>query len=553
MIETPTSKCQSESVPNMTLLAADRPNQSGGKRAQVKVQRFGAFLSGMIMPNLPAFVAWGLISSLFIVSGWLPSGILGGFGNVDMIGWHGAATQLAAAKNGTTFTEYVGLVVPMITYLLPLLIANAGGRIVYGERGGVIACIATMGVVAGSSVPMFLGAMLVGPSAAWLMKRVDQIWEGKIKPGFEMLVNMFSAGILGAALSIGAFFGIAPIVTQLSSWMGDAVSWLAREHLLPLMSVIVEPAKVLFLNNAIGNGVLVPLGIQQTLNHGHSLLFLVEANPGPGVGILIAYSLFGIGNAKASAPGAALIVLFGGIHEIYFPFVLMKPKLIIAAICGGMTGVATNALLGSGLHGPAAPGSIIAVLLQTSRGSYVGVLLSVVLAAVVSFVVAATILKASRKRDLAAGESGDLSAAIAQTEGNKGKSSTMLGSLTVPNGAAATAGSSASTRSAVLERPLRKIVFACDAGMGSSAMGASVLRAKLKKAGVTGVSVVNLAVANLKDDVDLVISQNELTDRARLKAPTAAHMSVDNFMNSPVYDTVVQDVKARQQPEGSGQ
>jgi PTS system mannitol-specific IIC component len=537
----------------MSSVATDPPKLSGGKTAQVHVQRFGAFLTGMIMPNLPAFIAWGLITAFFIATGWLPSGILGGFGNADLIGWHGAATQLALAPGGHTFPQYVGLVAPMITYLLPLLIANSGGRIVYGERGGVIATVATMGVVAGSSVPMFLGAMIVGPLAAWLMMHVDRIWEGKIKPGFEMLVNMFSAGILGGLLSVGAFFGIAPIVTQLSSWLGSAVSWLANNHLLPLMSVIVEPAKVLFLNNAIGNGVLVPLGIQQTLANGKSLLFLVEANPGPGVGILLAYMFFGIGFAKASAPGAIIIVAFGGIHEVYFPFVLMKPALIIAAILGGMTGIGTNELFGSGLHGPAAPGSIIAVLLETARGSYVGVILSVVLSCAVSFIVAAFILRTSRARDLAAGESGDLSAAIAQTEVNKGKSSSVLGSLSVQTGASAAAGSTADTATAVLERPVRKIVFACDAGMGSSAMGASVLREKLKKAGITGVSVVNLAVANLQDDADVVISQGQLTDRAKLKAPSSVHMSVDHFMNSPVYDTVVQEVKAREQSEGQPQ
>jgi PTS system mannitol-specific IIC component len=537
----------------MTSVAADPPKQSGGKTAQVHVQRFGAFLTGMIMPNLPAFVAWGLITACFIATGWLPSGILGGFGNADLIGWHGAATQLAMAPHGHTFPQYVGLVVPMITYLLPLLIANAGGRIVYGERGAVIACVATMGVVAGSTVPMFMGAMLVGPSAAWLMMHVDRIWDGKIRPGFEMLVNMFSAGILGAVLSIGAFFGIAPIVTKLSAWMGDAVSWLATNHLLPLMSVIVEPAKVLFLNNAIGNGVLVPLGIQQTLAHGKSLLFLVEANPGPGVGILLAYMIFGIGNAKATAAGAAVIVFFGGIHEVYFPFVLMKPRLIIAAILGGMTGVATNEVLGSGLHGPASPGSIFAVLLQTTRGSYVGVILSVVLAATVSFLVASVILRTSRARDLAAGESGDMSAAIAQTEANKGKSSAVLGSMTGQDGTTSAADSTVGTATAVLERPIHKIVFACDAGMGSSAMGASVLKDKLRKAGVTGVSVVNMAVANLKDDADVVISQAQLTDRAKRKAPSSVHMTVDNFMNSPVYDTVVRDVKASQHVEGSQQ
>lgn len=535
----------------MSSLAASPPKVSGAKAAQVHVQRFGAFLTGMIMPNLPAFVAWGLITALFIKTGWFPNSILGGYGNADLVGWHGAATQLAAAPDGTTFPQYLGLVGPMITYLLPLLIANAGGRIVYGARGGVIGAVATMGVVAGSTVPMFLGAMIVGPLAAWILKHVDGLWAGKIKPGFEMLVDMFSAGIVGALLTIGAFFGIAPLVTQVSEWLGSAVQWLADQSLLPLMSIIVEPAKVLFLNNAIGNGVLVPLGAQQTVSTGKSLLFLVEANPGPGVGILLAYMLFGIGTAKASAPGAIIIQFFGGIHEVYFPFVLMKPMLIIAAILGGMTGIATNQVLGSGLHGPASPGSIFAVLLQTTRGSYVGVILSMVLSAAVSFVVAAVILRASRARDLAAGESGDLSVAIAQTEANKGKSSSVLSALNVQGDGAAAVGAVAGAATAVADHPVRHVVFACDAGMGSSAMGASVLRDKLKKAGVTGVTVENLAVASLHDNADFVISQRELTDRARLKAPTSVHISVDNFMNSPVYDDVVREAKARQQTEGS--
>ena len=536
----------------MSSMAASPPKVSGAKAAQVHVQRFGAFLTGMIMPNLPAFIAWGLITSLFIAKGWLPNSILGGFGNADTVGWQGAATALATGADGATFHQYLGLVGPMIVYLLPLLIANQGGRMVYGERGGVVASIATMGVIVGSTIPMFLGAMIVGPLAAWLMKKIDKIWDGKIRPGFEMLVNMYSAGIVGMGLAIGAFFGIAPFVTHVSAWLGSGVQGLADAHLLPLMSIIVEPAKVLFLNNAIGNGTLVPLGVQQTIDTGQSLLFLVEANPGPGFGLLLAFTLFGIGTARASAPGAIIIQFLGGIHEVYFPFVLMKPRLILAAIAGGMTGIATNAVFSSGLHGPASPGSIFAILLQTTRGSYVGVILSVVLSAGVSFLVAAVMLRASRKADLAAGDSGDMSAAIAATEANKGKSSAVLGYMAAPKDASASAGSSAGTATAVLERPIRTIVFACDAGMGSSAMGASVLRDKLKKAGVSGVTVVNKAVASLEDDVDIVISQAQLTDRAKLKAPGSRHLTVDNFMNSPVYDTVVKEVIASQQSEGSG-
>ena len=381
----------------MTTATAAKPATSSRKAAQVRLQRFGAFLSGMIMPNLPAFVAWGLITSLFIAVGWTPNGVLGGFGNADAAGaWQGAATQLVTADDGTTFRQYLGLVGPMITYLLPLLIANAGGRMVYGERGGVVGSIATVGIIVGSTVPMFLGAMVMGPLAAWIMKKLDALWHGKIKPGFEMLVNMYSAGIVGGALAVAAVFGIAPVVSRISAGLGSVVGWLADNSLLPVMSVIVEPAKVLFLNNAIGNGVLVPLGIQQATDAGKSLLFLVESNPGPGLGILLAYTLFGIGSAKASAPGAIIIQFFGGIHEVYFPFVLMKPLLIVAAILGGATGIATNAVLGSGLVGPAAPGSIFSVLAQTARDSYVGVILSVLLSAAVSFAVSAVILRASR-------------------------------------------------------------------------------------------------------------------------------------------------------------
>lgn len=531
-----------------TAAATTAPTPSRGKQAQVRVQRFGAFLSAMIMPNLPAFLAWGLITSLFIAVGWLPNGILGGFGNADDPGsWQGAATQLALADDGTTFQQYVGMVGPMVTYLLPILIANAGGRIVYKERGGVVASIVAVGMITGSTVPMFLGAMIVGPLSAWVLKKVDSIWAGKIKPGFEMLVDMFTAGILGAAMAVGAFFGFAPIITGVSDALGNVVSWMADNHLLPLMAVVVEPAKVLFLNNAIGNGVLVPLGAQEVVEQGKSLLFLVESNPGPGLGILMAYTFFGIGAARSSAPGAAVVQFIGGIHEVYFPFVLMKPTLIIAAILGGATGIATNVVFGSGLRGPAAPGSIIAVYAATPRDSFVGVTLSVVLAFVVTFLVAAVILRASRKRDLAAG-GGDLAAAIAQTEANKGKSSAALDAMAARQGGAVPAEAGAAADAAPVV-PVRSIVFACDAGMGSSAMGASILRDKLKKAGRGDITVVNKAVANLEDDVDLVITQRELTDRARRHAPSARHVSVDNFLSSPVYDDVVREARAEAEPE----
>lgn len=514
------------------MTTASTPARTGGSRARVGVQRFGTYLSGMIMPNIPALIAWGIFTAFFIDVGWTP--------NADL------AT----------------IVGPFIHYLLPLLIAYTGGSIVYGIRGGVVASIATMGAIAGSDlliaqvnatlpednqlgqVHMFIGAMIMAPIAAYTMKWLDSLWEGKIRAGFEMLVNMFSAGIWGFVMAIVGFYPIAWLVNGVMRGLSTAVDWLVEMNLLPLTSIIIEPAKVFFLNNAINHGVLTPLGIQQVAEDGASILFLLEANPGPGVGLLLAFTFFGLGAARASAPGAAVIQFFGGIHEVYFPYALMKPVLILALIGGGMTGVTTNMLLGGALRAPAAPGSIIAVLAQTAAGAYLAVILSVILSATVTFLIAWVILRASRKRDLEAMAATDdaFGAAITQTEAAKGKSSEHLGGL---RGGAATETGGGIEPATMTEREIKSIVFACDAGMGSSAMGASVLRNKMKKAGIEDVTVVNKAIANLDASADLVITQNQLTDRARQQTPNAVHVSVDNFMNSPKYDEVVDLVRAQ--------
>ena len=375
---------------------------------RVGVQKFGTFLSGMVMPNIAAFIAWGLITAFFIPTGWLP-GL--GANPVD-------ADGNALNNGGLNFLALVG---PMIIYMLPLLIANTGGRLVYGARGGVVGVIGTMGVIIGTSIPMFMGAMIMGPLGAWVIKKVDAIWAGKIKAGFEMLVDNFSAGIVGGILALFSFWGVAPIVQGFSDALGNGVQWLIDTKLMPIVSLLVEPAKILFLNNAINHGVLTPLGTTMSEEQGKSLLFLVEANPGPGLGVLLAFAIFGVGISKASAPGAIIIHFLGGIHEVYFPYVLMKPALLAAVILGGATGVTTNLIFNSGLRAPASPGSIIAVLVQTPPDSYIGVILSVVLSATVSFLIAGIIIRSTRKADLAAEGSGDLAAAQAQSAANKGK------------------------------------------------------------------------------------------------------------------------------------
>ncbi|WP_160668778.1 PTS mannitol transporter subunit IICBA [Pseudarthrobacter sp. ATCC 49987] len=472
---------------------------------RVGVQKFGTFLSGMIMPNIGAFIAWGIITALFIPAGFLPN------------------------------EELAKLVGPMITYLLPLLIGYTGGRMVYGVRGGVVGAVATTGVIVGTDIPMFIGAMMLGPLTAWLMKKVDKIWEGRVKPGFEMLIDNFSAGILSAGMAVVGMLVIGPVVKAFSDGASRVVEFLVINGLLPFTSIFIEPAKVLFLNNAVNHGILTPLGTQQALEQGKSILFLLEANPGPGFGILLAYSIFGTGLAKASAPGAAVIQFVGGIHEIYFPFVLMKPIMILAAIGGGMTGIFTLVVTGAGLRSPAAPGSIIAVYAATARDSYVGVTLSVLFATTVSFLIASVILKTS-KTPVGASEEEALGAATVRMEEMKGKKSS-VSSMLAGSGAAAGGGV------AVLAGPVKNIVFACDAGMGSSAMGASVLRNKIKAAGFPEVKVTNSAIANLSDTYDVVITHQDLTERAKPVTASAVHVSVDNFMNSPRYDEIVELVR----------
>jgi PTS system mannitol-specific IIC component len=512
----------------MTTTSAVQPRS----QASVRVQRFGSFLAGMVMPNIPAFIAWGLITALFIQTGWTPVGILGGFGT-------------------TAGVANVGLVGPIITYLIPLLIAAQGGRMIYGLRGAVVGTVFTMGVIVGSlGTTMILGAMVCGPIGAYLIKQFDRLWEGKVKAGFEMLISNFSAGFLGFGLAMAGYFWLSPFFNWIATILGGGVKFLVNAHLLPLASLFIEPAKVVFLNNAINHGVLDQLGAAQVQQSGKSILFLLEANPGPGAGLLLAFTFFGVGIARATAPGAFIIQFLGGIHEVYFPFVLSKPILLISVILGGATGVATNVAFHSGLVAPASPGSIFAVLLETSKDSYAGVILSVVLSAAVSFLVTAVILRASRARDLAAEAAGEtaLADAIAQNAANKGGSS-RVGDLIGTAGAGssqANADAAAGGTSTTTATRIKTIVFACDAGMGSSAMGATVVRNKLKKAGLTGVTVENKAIANLTDDADLVITQAQLTDRAKQKAPHAQHVSVDNFMASPKYDEVVAEVKASQ-------
>lgn len=462
------------------------------KDMKVGVQKFGRFLSGMVMPNMGAFIAWGLITALFIPTGWIPN------------------------ENLAT------LVGPMITYLLPLLIGFSGGNIVYGIRGGVIGAVATVGVIAGApDIPMFLGAMAMGPLGGFLIKKFDSLVEGKVKSGFEMLVNNFSAGIIGMLIAIFGYLTIGPLVSGLTAVLINVVDIIVSKGLLPLVSVFVEPAKILFLNNAINHGVLGPIGLQEAKEIGKSVFFLIESNPGPGLGILLAYFVFGKGSVKQSTPGAMIIHFLGGIHEIYFPYVLMNPALILAVIAGGASGVFTFSIFNAGLVATPSPGSIFALLALAPKSSIFGVVAGVIISAAVTFLVASVFVKSASKRM----KDGDLEDATVKMKSMKNKKDETIERNT----------------DEVDLKNAKKIVFACDAGMGSSAMGASTLRKKVQKAGLD-IEVINKAINEIPDDADIVITHKNLTQRAREKAPSKMHLSIENFVNAPLYDELVEDL-----------
>ncbi|MCK1159058.1 PTS mannitol-specific transporter subunit IIBC [Streptococcus uberis] len=469
---------------------------------KVKVQKLGTALSNMVMPNIGAFIAWGVLTALFIPTGWLPN------------------------------AEFAKAVGPAITYLLPLLIGYTGGYVVHGQRGAVVGAIATFGAVAGSEVPMFIGAMAMGPLGGWAIKKFDQAFQEKIRPGFEMLVNNFSAGLIGFGLLLLAFKLVGPFVAIFTTAIGNGVQAIVDMKLLPLANILIEPAKILFLNNALNHGIFTPLGAEQVAETGKSILFLLEANPGPGLGILLAYLVFGKGAAKSSSWGALIIHFLGGIHEIYFPYVMMKPALFLAVIGGGVTGTFFNQLLGSGLGGPASPGSIIAILSMVPKGgSYLAVLTGVLSAALVSFLIASVILKADKSVD----DESALAEAQAATQAAKAESK----GQTLSSQASAQFSSD----------DIQQIIFACDAGMGSSAMGASILRDKVKKAGLS-IPVTNKAISNLTDVTNtLIVTQQELAPRAAQKTPRAVHVSVDNFLATPKYDEIVAQLAKKSSAE----
>lgn len=465
---------------------------------KIKVQKFGAFLSSMVMPNIGAFIAWGIVTAFFIPTGWIPNEKL---------------------------NELVG---PTLTYLLPILIGYTGGYNIHGKRGGVIGAITTMGVVIGADVTMLIGGMVMGPVSAWALKKVDQILEGKVKPGLEMLVDNFSLGIIAAALMIIGFWGVQPIFSAILSVLASGVDWVVSRGLTPLASIFVAPGQVLFLNNAINHGIMVPLGTQQVLEAGKSILFFVEANNGPLTGVLLAFCMFGKGIAKKTAPTAAIIALFGGIGEVYFPYVLMKPKMILGTILGSMTSLFIFQTFGGGAVAAPSPGSIFAFMMVSPKDSFLVNLIGFFAGMAVAFIVSAMLLKSDKTLD----DDANLSESMVSTTGQATINTMNMKEVI----------ESASKENDFTK--VRTIYVCCDAGMGSSAMGASVLKSKVHKARLP-ITVKNKSISSIPDDADMIITLEGLLERAKasVNKENVIFIGITNFLDNAQYDDIVEKLK----------
>lgn len=457
------------------------------------VQRFGKFLSAMIMPNIGALIAFGFLAAFFNGSGWIPH--------------EGFATIYAS----------------ILVYLIPILIAFTGGRLIGGERGGVVSAIAVVGaIMSDPNTTMLMAAMIIGPLAGWCIKKFDQLMDGHMPAGFEMLINNFSAGILGMLLAMVSYLVIGPFMQLILHILSAGVNALVTHNMLPLIAVFIEPAKVLFLNNAINHGIFTPIATAQAAEAGRSIMYMLESNPGPGLGVLLAYMFFCEDKkTKQSAPGAVIIHLLGGIHEIYFPYILMNPVVIIAPIIGNIAAIFWYNMTGSGLVGPASPGSIIAYLMMAPRNGMLTVVVGVLIATAVSFGIAAVILRTSKGKSLEE----------AQKE--------------VASRKAEAKGMAVSTGQMTKAEGVRKVIFACDAGMGSSAMGATKFRNRIKAAR-PDLIVTNTSVDTIPADCDVAVVQVTLVERARKSVPNAQIVTINNFLGDPQLDILYEQLTAEQ-------
>ena len=441
------------------------------------LRKIGNRLSQMMMPHLSIFIAWGFIN------------------------------VVASLQFKELHLLLDGLEQALISYLLPLLIGYTGGKQVEESRGGTIAGIATIGMIIGTNSPQIIGAMIIGPLSVWSYVFIKKYWLDRLKDGYEMVANNILAGLVGGVWCLTAIFLIAPVINWLMQASAILILWFIDLKLLPAVSLVIEPLKVFFFNNTINHGVLTPLGLSMVEKTGQSVLFLLETNPGPGLGILLAYYRYG--KKKAQSGGAALIHVFGGIHEVYFPYVLMEPRLFVALIVSGVSGTAIFQWFDVGLKHPVSPGSLILIVTSTPLTKWLGLILGIIISTLVSFSIAKFYLKRRSWEE----------SSLKEVEER-------------------------------LDSPqaITRIIVACDAGIGSSAMGASLLRRTLQQEQMDYfVDYQSVYTLDNRQDT-LVLVHPQLKKVAESKAPASQILTIENFLDTIIMYQRVNEALGAYQP-----
>ncbi len=459
-----------------------------------KIQKFGGTLSGMVMPNIGALIAWGIVTALFLATGYFPN---------------------------ENLAELIG---PTLKFLIPLLFAYTGGYNLYGRRGAVAGCVATIGVIIGSDVTMMIGGMVMGPLGAWVIKQADKMLDGHVKPGLEMLVDNFSMGIVGAVMMVFGYMVVTPIFAGITSVLVVCVNFAMAHNILPFTPIFVVPGQVLFLNNAINHGIFTPLAIEQAAQTGKSILYLVEANGGNWAGLVLAFCVFGKGTAKKSAPGAAIIHIIGGIGEVSYPYALIKPITLLGPICGSIAALFWLQIMDGGAVAAVSPGSIVALIIMSPKGKLFVNVMGYLIATVVSFAIVSFFLLRDKTPESEMDEVQGIDM------------SRFVESHSAPG--------EEKDAAKVEKKSVKKIAFACDAGMGSSAMGASMLKTQLNKTGVY-LDVNHVSIHQIPADIDVVVTNTNLLEAAKKEAPQGTTIiEIKEFLNADEHKAIAQRIKS---------
>lgn len=459
-----------------------------------KIHNVGRFYTKIIMKHIGIFIFVGMLFVVFHDHGWLPNG--------DIY----AISQLV----------YI--------VILPALIAYEGGRLISGENGGILAVLVMSGMLVSESSAGILGAMIAGPFAGFLWKYEQKFLEEKAGSSMQMLAKNLALGITGAVLAVFVYYLVTPVFYLVTEAFCRGVDLLVSCRMIALAGAIIEPAKVFFLNNIVNHAVLVPLGMEQVQEVGHSVLFLLETNPGPGLGLLLALGY--MQKEKRTEYTAAVIAqTIGGIHEVYFPFVLSDLRLLLPLVLGGIAGDFCFVMLGAGVQGAVSPGSILIILLMSGKNGVLPVLAGISVSALVTFAGCLCVKGMGRKKE----KEKELSGVAEESE----------------RGQLCMTVDSDNSRKKEYREKVTSVAVVCEGGVGSSAMGAALFRRVLARERIEGVRVEAYAADLVPETVQMIVCQKDYSEMLPGILKEKEVCTVENLMKTEEYERLSGEIRKR--------